>query len=222
MSLSQPLSRASLSQQIKDRLLSRITSGTLKPGDRLIELKIAAEMETSQAPVREALKELEAMGVIETLRNKGSRVRMITMDEMRQAYDVRAELEGFASALAATAEGEVSDRLSSCINNMREAAGDADLLAFADHDMEFHRTVVDHSGNAVLLEIWDALSVKMRVMRSVAGDRRDLRALAISHQDIVDAIASGDSDAARIAARRHVLESRPELDLQTNVTENET
>ena len=68
--------------------------------DRLVELKIAAEMATSQAPVREALRELEAMGLIETLRNKGARVRVITDEELRQIYDVRAQLEAYASALA--------------------------------------------------------------------------------------------------------------------------
>ena len=78
------INRASLSQQIRDALLERIVSGSLKPGDRLIELKIADEMQTSQAPVREALRELEAIGLIETQRNKGARVRIIDEGELAE------------------------------------------------------------------------------------------------------------------------------------------
>ena len=66
MASTNPLARISLSQQIRDQLLDRIMHGELSPGVRLIELRIAAEFSTSQAPVREALRELEAMGVIET------------------------------------------------------------------------------------------------------------------------------------------------------------
>ena len=68
------LSRSSLADQIRDHLLSRIVQGELQPGERLVELKIASEMSTSQAPVREALRQLDALGVIETLRNKGARL----------------------------------------------------------------------------------------------------------------------------------------------------
>ena len=94
------LSRDSLPSQIKDRLLQRITDGTLQPGERLVELKIAAEMETSQAPVREAIRQLEAMGVVETQRNKGARVRMVSRDELKEIYDVRGQLEAYAAELA--------------------------------------------------------------------------------------------------------------------------
>ncbi|MEM9105768.1 MAG: GntR family transcriptional regulator [Pseudomonadota bacterium] len=209
MSVVQPLSRASLSQQIRDRLLSRIMNGTLKPGDRLIELKIAAEMATSQAPVREALRELEAMGVIETLRNKGARVRVITDEELRQIYDVRAQLEAYASALAAEAGGDIGARLDAAIERMNRAARKGDSPAFADHNMEFHRIIVEHSGNLVLLDMWQTLNVKMRTMVNVARSSRNLLELADSHRPIAAAIKAGDTTGAAEAARQHVLDNKP-------------
>jgi len=216
MSLAQPLLRESLSQQIRDRLLSRIMSGALKPGDRLIELKIAAEMATSQAPVREALRELEAMGVIETLRNKGARVRVITNEELREIYDVRAELEAYATELVTAGTASVTAGLMTCIRGMKKAANKSDSIAFADHNMAFHRIIVEGAGNKVLLDLWEMLNVKMRTMINVSRSSRNLLELTESHQTIVDAILSGNAKRAHAVARTHVLDNKPGLDEQTD------
>ncbi|WP_136657902.1 GntR family transcriptional regulator [Nitratireductor sp. XY-223] len=210
MSTAPPLSRISLSQQIRDRLLSRIMTGALKPGDRLVELKIAGEMATSQAPVREALRELEAMGVVETLRNKGARVRVISDEELRQIYDVRAQLEGYASELAARNGAALKAGLEACVAKMRKAARKGDSMAFADHNMAFHRAIVEGSGNRVLLDMWETLNVKMRTMVNVARSSRNLIDLAESHLPIVEAIAAGDGALAHETAKQHVLDNKPD------------
>ncbi len=212
MTLAEPLSRIGLSQQIRDRLLSRIMSGALKPGDRLVELRIASEMATSQAPVREALRELEAMGVIETLRNRGARVRVITDEELRQIYDVRAQLEGYAAELAAVAGVPLKSKLVACIRAMRKAARQSDSIGFAGHNSEFHRLIVESTGNRVLLDLWESLNVRMRTMVNVARSSRNLLMLAESHLPIVEAIAAADPQRARLAARDHVLENKPGQD----------
>ena len=194
----------------RDRLLSRIMTGALKPGDRLVELKIAGEMATSQAPVREALRELEAMGVVETLRNKGARVRVISDEELRQIYDVRAQLEGYASELAARNGAALKAGLEACVAKMRKAARKGDSMAFADHNMAFHRAIVEGSGNRVLLGMWETLNVKMRTMVNVARSSRNLIDLAESHLPIVEAIAAGDGALAHETAKQHVLDNKPE------------
>jgi DNA-binding GntR family transcriptional regulator len=185
-------------------------SGGLKPGDRLVELKIANEMETSQAPVREAIRELEAIGVVETLRNKGARVRVITDRELREIYDVRAQLEGYASYLVASSRAATKDGLTGCVHLMRQAARNSDSGAFANHNMEFHRIIVKASGNTVLHDLWETLNVKTRTMINVLRSRRDLLELADSHLPIVEAIFSGNADLARRVARNHVLDNRPD------------
>ncbi len=209
MSSANPLSRVSLSQQIRDQLLDRIIRGELPPGNRLVEMKIAAEFSTSQAPVREALRELETMGVIETLPNKGARVRTITNEELRQLYEVRAQLESYATQLATAAGAPLKSRLKEAIKAMKRAARESDSTAFASHNSAFHRIIVEASGNKILLDMWETLNVQTRTMTNVARSRRNLMELADSHQTLIDAIASGDPDMANRVAKDHVLSNRP-------------
>lgn len=102
--------------------MKQILSGALRPGDRLVELRIAAELNTSQAPVREAVRELEAMGLVETRHNKGARVRVISDDEIREIYDVRAQLEAYASECVAKAGIDLRSKLEKQMEQMRKAA----------------------------------------------------------------------------------------------------
>ena len=212
--LTQPLSRLSLSRQIRDRLLDNIMNDTLKPGDRLIELKIAKDMATSQAPVREALRELEAIGVIEAHRNKGTRVRVITNDELRQIYDVRAQLEAYAALVVTASKTSIEDKLRASIMQMMKAAKNKDSRAFADHNMEFHREILKGSQNAVLLDLWESLNVRMRTMINVSRSAKNLLELAQSHVALVEAIMTGDQELAFESARDHVLINKPAPDKQ--------
>ncbi len=210
--LTQPLSRLSLSQQIRDRLLDNIVNGTLMPGDRLIELKIAKDMATSQAPVREALRELEAIGVVEAHHNKGARVRVITNEELRQIYDVRAQLEAYAALLVTASKTMIEDKLRASIMQMTRAAEKKDSRAFADHNTEFHREILKGSQNAVLVDLWESLNVRMRTMINVSRSRKNLPELAQSHVQLVEAILTGNQELAFETARDHVLINKPEPD----------
>lgn len=209
MQSANPLSRISLSQQIRDQLLDRIMHGKLRPGARLVELKIAAEFATSQAPVREALRELEAMGVIETLPNKGARVRTISNEELRQLYDVRAQLESYGTQLATEKGAQLKSRLKDAVKSMKRAAREEDSTAFASHNSHFHRIIIESSGNNILLELWENLNVQTRTMTNVTRSRRNLMELADSHLPIIEAIASGKAELAHELAREHVLSNRP-------------
>lgn len=203
------LARQSLPAQIKERLLAQITSGTLKPGDRLIELKIASEMDTSQAPVREALRELETIGVVETRRNKGSRVRAISPEELRDIYEVRAELEGFAAELAARSGASIKTELMKTVAKMRQAARSGNTLAFAQYNTDFHRCIVAASRNIVLLDHWNRLDIQFRSALNMVQQDLNLTDVAESHLPIVEAIDTGNAKAARKLAKAHVLENRP-------------
>ncbi len=203
------LSRSSLADQIRDHLLSQIVRGDLEPGERLVELKIAGEMETSQAPVREAIRQLETLGVVESLRNKGARVKVISEKELRELYDVRAQIEGYASEVAATNGVPLKTKLEEEIRNMRAAARAKDSLGFADCNSNFHRMILEATGNETLIELWERLHVKARTMLNVVLKNADLAVSANSHTEIVDAIAAQDGPRARQAAINHVLENKP-------------
>lgn len=209
MTIAVPPTRVSLSEQIKTHLVSQITSGILAPGDRLVELKIAAEMQTSQAPVREALRELEAIGVIETRRNRGSRVRVISDDELQEIYEVRAQLEAFAARRVAEARTPLKPTLMQCVRAMREAAQDGNLLEYAKHNSMFHHQIVSAAGNSVLLDMWENLNIQLRSVFNISRPDRNLTHLAESHILIVDAIADGDAELAGRLAHAHVFDNSP-------------
>ncbi len=203
------LNRASLSQQIRDALLDRILSGSLKPGDRLIELKIAEEMQTSQAPVREAIKELEAIGVIETQRNKGARVRVIDKKELVEIYHVRAELEALAGEIVAGSARDTAKALDNILSRMKKVAESGNSLRFAEINSEFHSTIVQASGNQTLIGLWNGLHVRARTSVKLARSATDLVNLAQAHNEIVEAIRSGDTAKAREASWQHVRQNAP-------------
>src|SRR6185503_7410132 len=116
------ISRTVLREQVKDLLLQRIASGELKPGERLVETRIAAELGTSQAPVREALRDLELLRLVESEPFKGSRVRAFGNAELVEVYPVRAVLEELAAKEATKKlAGDVS-ALEAEVEAMREAA----------------------------------------------------------------------------------------------------
>ena len=209
MSSANPLPRMPLSQQIRDQLLNRIMQGKLQPGTRLIELKIASEFATSQAPVREALRELEALGVIEILPNKGARVRTISDEELGQLYDVRAQLESYATQMVTEQGVPLKSKLKEVLRAMKRAAREGDSIAFANHNSRFHRIIVEGSGNKVLLELWETLNVQSRTMTNVTRSKRNLAELADSHLPIIEAIVSGNPVKASLVAKDHVLVNRP-------------
>src|SRR3546814_335703 len=123
-----PVLRSNLREQIKDVVLQRIVSGAYPPGARLVETRIAQELGVSQAPVREALRELEQLGCIVHEPFRGCSVRAFSANELLEAFPVRAALEALAARLAAERISESEFlRLGELLEAMRDAArhGDA-------------------------------------------------------------------------------------------------
>ena len=102
------ISRSVLAEQVKDRLLQDILGGRYPSHSRIVETRVARELGTSQAPVREALRGLEALGVIEIHPFRGARVRHPSRGELLEAYAVRAELEALATAGGQVVAGSMS------------------------------------------------------------------------------------------------------------------
>ena len=200
-----PIERLSLAEKVRAELLSRILDGTIRPGERIIELRVAEEFGTSQAPVREALRALEALGVIEASRNRGARARVLDSRELAEISDVRAELEGYAASLAASRFKGNAGELAVHVETMRRAANAGDVQRFAEANTDFHRLIVHNAGNAMLLDIWSLLDVKAHTVMNVLRSQRDLTLVANSHVAIVEALNAGDARAARRTTRAHVI-----------------
>lgn len=197
------LNRQSLREQVRDALLRDILHGVHKPGDRLVELKIARDLGTSQAPVREALRELEALGFVASERNRGTFVGDVWKRGLREIYAVRGGLEELATRLATPMfAGNVTD-LQAEVDAMRRAATAGETDDLVTHSYRFHRAIIERSGNLLLLNVWQGLHIETRTTITMMAPGLDLHEVAGSHQPIVDAIASGDVEHACTVTREH-------------------
>ena len=197
------LTRTVLREQIRELLLERILKGELQPGDRIVELQIAQEFGTSQAPVREALRELQSLGFVEHEPYRGTRVRRITEEELAEIYPVRAALEELAAQEAASRLDGKVEELEREFEAMREAADRDVLQDLAAHDATFHRLIVEAAGNQVLLDTWRTLRVEARVVVTALKTDIDLQELAELHRPLLEALKEGSPEKAGGALRQH-------------------
>lgn len=208
------LVRRSLREQVRDALLRDIIGGVFQPGDRLVEMKIARDLGTSQAPVREALRDLAALGFVATGPNRGTFVGEVWRRGLHEIYAVRGGLEELATRLATPILAADVSPLLDAIDGMRAAAraGNVDGIVAASY--RFHRTIVEASGNQLLLNVWDGLNIETRTTIAMMAPGLDLTEVAESHVPIVEAIASGDVELACRIAREHqqFFERLPEPD----------
>ena len=194
----------SLREFVRDLLLERIAKNELSPGQRIIEAALVKEFSISATPVREAIRELVAMGVLEAQNNKGASVRQVRLDQTIEAFAVRAVLEALAAPPATTRlQGQCQD-LRRAAESIIKAAERADFSDFQEHNQTFHHTIVEASGNSVLLKVWDSLFFQVRTRFTMDYLRHeDPVAIALEHVPIVDALNSGDSNLAASLLATH-------------------
>lgn len=197
-----------LSTQVKDRLLQQILEGELAPGSRIVETRVAREFGTSQAPVREALRDLATLGVVEIQAYRGARVRRPGRRELLEAMEVRAELETMAARLAAPRITEDCLRqLREKIDDMHRWAEAGDAHAHALSNTEFHQLVVRASGNRTLERTWSMLEPFARTYVTATVPGIDLEWLGRRHIGILEALEARDVERAVEAMRLHALEA---------------
>ena len=198
------LTRTVLREQVKEILLERILDGTYAPGDRLVETRIAQELGTSQAPVREALRELELLRFVDSKPYVGARVREVSEEELAEIYPVRAAIEDVAAREAALRLDGRVEQLGAELEAMRQAADAGDLHGQVEADVRFHRLIVEAAGNRTLLEVWGSLRVEARTVITVLATGIDRHELAEMHRPILDALAARDPAEAGRVVRDHV------------------
>ena len=213
------IQRERMQDSVKRILLDRILNNTYPPGTRLLELEIAEEMNTSQGPVREALKELEGLRLVESQPYQGTYVRGIDLQEMCEAYQVRAILEKQAARSAVSQFKNNPEPLISEVQGMKVAAARADFDAYAYHDAVFHRLIVEASGNSVLLRVWDSLAFEARTRINLLRATVSLEELALLHQPIVEALISGNEKKVGRLLQEHFEAARPLECTDTNEQE---
>jgi DNA-binding GntR family transcriptional regulator len=209
MAQADPIAREMLSSKIKDRILQLILEGELKPGDRLVETRIARELEVSQSPVREAIRDLAGVGFLEIEPYRGARIRRFTRDEFLDDVEIRGELEAIAARRAATRiTADQIDELRSLVAEMRARGEAGDAHGQALKNTEFHRTVVEAAGSRALERLWAMLEPFARTYLTAMVPGADLVWLGDRHSVIVEALEAGDAELAASVMRQHAHQVR--------------
>jgi DNA-binding GntR family transcriptional regulator len=206
-----------LSAQVKDRILTWILEGELPPGSRIVETRVARQLGTSQAPVREALRDLATLGLVEMHPYRGARVRKPQADELIEAMEVRGEIEAIAARQAATLiDDRTLARMGGLIDGMREAAGRGDAHAQALLNSDFHTCVVEASGNHTIQRLWTILEPFARTYLTATAPGADLNWLAERHVAILGALKAHDPERAAAVMRTHAREAEEQVTASLN------
>jgi len=207
MAVAREISRSVLADQVKDRILEGILNGHHPPDSRIVETQIARELGTSQAPVREALRGLAALGVVEITPFRGARVRRPTRREIIEAYVVRSALEALGSQLAVPrmTDADIAE-LAGHLEAMRAAARVNDGHGVAEADARFHGRIVELADNGTLEKVWRSLEPFSRTYITLVVPGADPRWSADLHAPILAAIERRDTEGTARALQRHFTE----------------
>jgi len=204
-----PMSQPSLVNLVETSLRTAIFEGRLRPGERVSDAKIAAQMGISRAPVREAIRQLAVSGLLREEARKGTFVTRMTRTGVRAVYDCRRALEGLAARRVAQLprrEGLVS-RLRALIAEMEKYGRAGEHVRMAEADARFHLALCEMSGNDWLVRLYGHLSDQTRLMQTIdqlAHVGQDPRMSTVLHESIVTALESGNPDRAEQAIREHI------------------
>lgn len=195
-----------LREVVFETLREAIINGTLKPGDRLMELQLAEQMGVSRTPVREAIRKLELEGFVAMVPRKGAYVSDISVKDVVDIFEVRAALEGLAAGLTAEriTEEELDDLEKTLFETSEIISGD-DINAIVESDNNFHEIIYRASRNQRLTSIITLLHEQIQRFRatSLAMPGRTKNAIE-EHKKIVEAISERNVELAQTLAREHI------------------
>lgn len=208
-SLSQ-LPRQPLPQQVADRIVEAVAAGAILPGERLTDSSIAKRLGVSRGPVREAMKILEAQGIIVSSPHRSTHVVDFGQQKVVQIARARVAIETAAFADAARAYAAKPERLAELdriLVQMEQCAAAGDLNGVTRADLAFHRAVVAVSGNEIFLTLWETIARHMRISFNLElqDDTVPVTEIPRHHRMLRDALARGDREAVEREIERHIL-----------------
>lgn len=203
-----PLTSNALRHAVVVRLMASIFEGTLPAGTRLIIRKMAEQMGVSATPIREALVELEGIGLVQFSHNRGAVVKPFGPQQLREIYHLRRVLESEAARCAC---GQIPrDDLKSLQHEMRQLL-DADTEAAEWSqtamvtDRKLHDLTAKHCGNARLVDEINRYHTLLQTIREIIGNRRRAQQMALKeHMPIISALLAGDPEKVAAAMVRHI------------------
>ena len=196
-----------LADLVYEQIFRAIVNGDVSPGERLVQEAIGEQMQVSRTPVRDALLRLESEGILESSGRGGYLVRSFDRQEAMDIYGLRAAVEGYAAGVAAQSADEAAiARIAAAV---AEAGGrDISLDEGFEMNRRVHRSIVEAAGNAMMLDTFDSVWGRSQSFRMFARlHSPEMRYLdnEPSHQDVLDAIRSGDAVHARTVMEQHIM-----------------
>jgi DNA-binding GntR family transcriptional regulator len=191
---------------VVDVIREAIVQGEFAANQRLIEADLAEQFGTSRGSVRNALLQLTSEGIVERLPNRGARVRAVSLAEAIEIAEVRMALEGLCAAKAARRlTDDDRDRLRDLGTAMQQAVASGDLLGYSESNTELHALIREFSGQATARAVLERLrwqNVRHQFRLAMQPGRPAVSLL--QHLEIIDALCSGDPEAAELTVRRHL------------------
>jgi GntR family transcriptional regulator, gluconate operon transcriptional repressor len=190
-----------------------ILSGELASGTHLVETMLSERFQVSRAPIREALRELESEGLVES-RRRGVYVKALTHQDVWELYDLRVMLEGAAVELAVSRfeEDDVA-ALRRQLDTMAAAASEGRRNNFAEADIAFHTTFFERVGHRRLLRVWQSFSETYRVLLEITDtENRDLESVVVDHRQILAAIERRNAEEARRRSEESLRRGQSEFE----------
>jgi DNA-binding GntR family transcriptional regulator len=204
--------KSTLKDEVGKWIREAIINNEIKPGERIVETKLAKHLGVSQAPVREAVKELELMGLIEIKPFLGSFVKKLSKKDIKDAYNLRAHLEMFA---ACEATKNITDEdlivLEELLEKMREAGKNHMFQEFIELDIDFHRTIIKVANNSLLEKVWTMINFAQWTLVTTKVSKRSLFELADRHYSIYESLKKRNSKEAAKALKTHIDELGEEI-----------
>ena len=173
------------------RLAGQFLNGHGKPGASVKIAEISAKHQLDEESVLKLLREFQTLGMVTLSGNVSAVFHSPSPKETHDAYEIRAALEEIGGRAAAQALKGNTAALQSELDAMRTAFRRLDLDAFVEHDVAFHRTILQASRNEILLRMWASLAVDLRIRGAIGKVSKDLPEIVESHQPIIDALDQG-------------------------------
>jgi len=193
--------------QTYQRLIAELRRGSIAPGDRLVEAELAVRLGVSRTPVREAIRQLEAEGLVVHMARQGATVRALDYAEVMELYEMRAVLEGTAARLASRAASDIElDELES-LNE--ELVATADPLLAANLNRQFHANLLEAAKNRFLRRSMVALQNTLMILGpTTLADENRANQACDEHRQVLQAMRARAGTAAEDAMRQHIEASQ--------------
>lgn len=198
-------------QQVVEILRSAIITGEYEPGERLIEATLSTELGMSRGPVREALRQLENEGLVESFPYRGAVVLGVSDDEVQEILiPIRLTLErySFVHALARLTDADFAE-LGKQVWLMEQAAAADDLARLVEADLRFHDIVISSSGQTHTVQIWRTIWPRIRAYFYRYGRGKDLATMVDEHRDLLVALQSRNPVLMLEQLERHIAVPSP-------------